>query len=69
VPDSPWLAADISSLKGGGKHILSNRLHSAIDLSIVRRRFSHAEERSNVKIFDKKGLVMTVLNEGLLKYL
>ena len=62
MPDSPRLAADISSLKGGGKHILSNCLQSAIDLWIVGRRFSHAEQRSNVKIFDKKIMVMTVLN-------
>jgi hypothetical protein len=42
VPDSPWLGAGISSFKSWGKHILSNCLQRAIDLCIVRRRFTHA---------------------------
>jgi hypothetical protein len=69
MSDSPRLVADISSLKSGGKHILSNGLQRAIDLWIVGRRLSHAEKRSNDRNFDKKDMIMTGLNERPLKYL
>ena len=42
---------------------------AAIVLWIDRRRFSHAEERSNDGFFDKKGMIMMGLNERSLKYL
>jgi len=69
VPDSPRLGADITSLKSSGKHILSNCLQRAIDLWIVRRRFSHAEGRSNDGFFDKKDIIIAGLSEKPLKYL